>query len=124
VLLLDPWTIVRTCSSDIYTLGNNNQLLIICWLRLRYSNGILDALDHEQKMDDEERDSNVRGELLDIVSVNTTRVNRKVHSGEVCYDRGSEGREGTNNNIHFPDTGVQSSRVHPRRLSIDMSKFE
>jgi hypothetical protein len=74
-------------------------------------------------MNDEKWDGSIRGELLDIVSVNPIRRNRKVHSRRAEVGRRSKCRKETTN-VHFPDTAAQSFQVHQQRLSTDKSTFE
>lgn len=81
MLLLDSRTVVRASGSNIDAFSNNDQLFIICRLRLWYRNSILDTLNQEQKVNDEEWNGSIGRELLYTVSVSMTRETRKACLG-------------------------------------------
>lgn len=65
MLSLNLLALFRTCSSNFDALGNDDQFFIQrLWLRLRCGDSIPNALNQEQKVNDEEWDKSVGGKLL------------------------------------------------------------
>lgn len=123
MLLLNPWTLVRTCSSNFDTLSNNDQLLVqSLWLRLRCGDSILNALYQEQKVDDEEWDKTVRRKLLRYCISQDPKAERQVQTYTFSTQR-SKALRRTNSTLPSTRPSLNSIRL-TRSRGIRNGKYD